>query len=135
MKIPVIGYVIITLIILMVLTVILIKKSVNTENTTVNWTALIQGNLTVNITMKFLLPFAVTLSNVKVILGAGGNDYFTATIPTLKLNPGLNIFPITFVQTAPLSALGIAGLVTQKKYLNLSGSMLGLGFERTEYLN
>ncbi len=115
--------------------VLLIKKSVNTENTAVNWTALIQGSLTVNVTMKFLLPFAATLTNVKIYLGASGVNYFEATIPTLKLNPGLNVFPITFKSATALNAIGLAGLLTQKKYLNISGTVLGLTFERTEYLS
>ncbi len=124
-----------SILLMIVITVVLIKKSVKTQDTKIDWAALAQGNLTVGVTMNFLLPFAATLENVKLTLLAGSTPHFEAKIPTLKLNPGLNVFPITFKALGSLSAIDIASLLTQKKYLNITGDVLGLGFERTEDLS
>lgn len=127
--------IVVTIVVLILLTVILIKKSVNTENTQVNWTSLVQGNLTFNISMRLLSPFAVTITNMKLTLGAAGTAYFTATNPSLRLSPGLNLVSVTFVPSGNVSALGVAALLTQKKYLQMSGTVLGMTVQRTEYLN
>ncbi len=127
--------IVITLVVLAVVTVVLIKKSVKTQETKVNWLALVQGQLTIMVNMHFLLPFAVTIDNFKAALEAGGIEYFVAEMPVLKLNPGLNTISLTFKSSAKLDALGVAGLITQKKYLNISGTVLGLSFERTEELS
>ncbi len=127
--------IVITLALLAVITIMLIKKSVKTEDTKINWTDLASGKLSVNVSMKLLLPFKVTISNVVIDLGAAGTVYFQAKVDKLELNPGVNIFTITFKDMGKLSALGVAGLLLQKKYLNLSGTVLGLSANRTEYLN
>jgi hypothetical protein len=126
---------VITLVVLSVITVILIKKSVKTQNTKISWTALAQGNLTFNVTMNLLLPFAVTIEEFKITLGAGGVSYFQSEKDSLRLNPGLNVISFTFIPVTTLDALALAGLVTQKKYINIQGYVLGLSFMRTEDLS
>ncbi len=126
---------VITIALLAVITIILIKKSVKTQDTKIDWTALASGKLSVNVTMNLLLPFKVTITDVTIDLGAAGTVYFQAKLDKLELNPGLNVFTITFKDMGKLSLLGVAGLLLQKKYLNLSGTVLGLSANRTEYLN
>ncbi len=127
--------ILITLVLISVITILLIKKSVKTQDTKINWSALANGDLTVKVTMNLLLPFAVTITDLKINIGAGSTLYFTSSIPELKLTPKLNIIPITFVTLKPLSILDLASIATQKKYITISGTVLGLEFSRIEELN
>jgi hypothetical protein len=123
-----------TLILISVITILLIKKSVKTQDTSIDWLALANGNLTVSVKFNLLLPFAVTLENVELTLGAGGTNYFGYKNPELKLNPGLNVLSINLSPIKPLDVVGVAFIATQKKYVNIKGTVLGLSFERTEDL-
>lgn len=125
---------IITLVVISVITIVLIRRSVSTQETKIDWTALISGNLTVNVTMASKLPFGVTVEDLVVSLVAGGTTYFESKAGTIKLNPGLNVLSFTFVSVAPLNALGVAALVLKKKYLTIEGSVLGIPFSRSEEL-
>ncbi len=125
-------WIIATLIIISVVTILLIKKSVKTQETKVDFAALAGGNLTVNVKMNLLLPFKVTVKDVIIRIGAGATDYFEAKIPTLELNSGINITPVTFTPIKSLDAIALLSIATAKKYVTIEGIVLGLNFSRTE---
>jgi hypothetical protein len=127
-------WIVITLILISVITIVLIKKSIKTQDTKIDLAKLAEGNLTVNIKMNLLLPFKVTISDLIIRVGAGSSDYFEAKIPTLELNPQINIIPVTFVPIKAITAVDLLALATQKKFVSVKGIVLGLEFSRTEEL-